>query len=334
MSVGLWLEVRDPWRVVSGLAIVLLLFTCVLLHELGHALTAQRFGFETREITLLPIGGIARLERLPDDPMQSLWIALAGPAVNVALAAALFGVLRATGAWRPLGAVGLTAGPFLEQLMLVNVSLAVFNMLPAFPMDGGRALRALLATRFDQRRATRIAARLGQAFALLFMLVGWFSNPVLLLIGIFVWLGAAQESAMADRRAALRGVPVSRVMLTAFRTLDADDLLSRAVDLAQHEGQHAFVVTSAGRAVGLLTDRALRRGLAARGPQSRVADAMEGEIPLADASEPLEAALDRLDAAQAPAALVIEDGRVQGLLTLEGVAAFLELDAALPHRAA
>ena len=187
----------------AGVALFLLLFGCVLLHELGHALTAQWFGFTTREITLLPIGGIARLERLPDDPMQSLWITLAGPAVNIVIAAALFVALQLTGTWQPVTHISLTDGPFLERLMLVNISLVIFNMLPAFPMDGGRALRALLATRMDDRRATRIAARLGQAMAVLFAIVGWLANPLLILIAMFVWTGAAQEARTADMRAAL-----------------------------------------------------------------------------------------------------------------------------------
>jgi Zn-dependent protease len=180
-AIAYWFEVGSLARVASGVALFLLLFGCVLLHELGHALTAQRFGYPTREITLLPIGGVARLERMPDDPRASLWITLAGPAVNIAIAAALYLALRATGAWQPIRHVSLTSGPFFERLMLVNLSLVIFNMLPAFPMDGGRALRALLATRLDDRRATRIAARLGQGMAALFALVGWLANPLLIL---------------------------------------------------------------------------------------------------------------------------------------------------------
>jgi Zn-dependent protease len=175
---------------------------------------------------------------MPDDPKQSLWITLAGPAVNIAIAAALFVALRLTGTWQPVTGISLTKGPFLERLMIVNISLAMFNMLPAFPMDGGRALRALLATRLDDRRATRIAARLGQGMAALFALLGWLGNPLLILIALFVWTGAAQEANMAELRAALRGIPVARVMLTTFATLTPDEELSAAMELAQHQGQH------------------------------------------------------------------------------------------------
>lgn len=332
-AMAFWFEVGNFWRVASGVALLLLLFGCVLLHELGHALTAQRFGFKTREITLLPIGGVANLERMPDDPKESLWITLAGPAVNIAIAAALFVALRVTGAWRPIAEIGLTTGPFFERLMFVNISLVLFNMLPAFPMDGGRALRALLATRLDERRATHIAARLGQAMAALFAIVGWLANPLLILIALFVWTGAAQEAAMADLRAALHGVPVGRVMLTAFRSLTAADPLSTAIDVLQHGGQHDFPVTQDGRLVGLLTRHDLLAGVRESGPQSRVADAMQRDFLVVDPNEMLDVALGRLDARQLSTAAVVQDGRLIGLLTAEAVGEFLNLQSAFARAA-
>ena len=330
-AVAYWFEVGSAARVASGVALFLLLFGCVLLHELGHALTAQRFGFTTREITLLPIGGIARLERLPDDPMQSLWITLAGPAVNIVIAAALFVALQLTGTWQPVTHISLTDGPFLERLMLVNISLVIFNMLPAFPMDGGRALRALLATRMDDRRATRIAARLGQAMAVLFAIVGWLANPLLILIALFVWTGAAQEARTADMRAALSGIPVGRVMITDFTTLTPDDSLSTVMELVQHGSQHDFPVTRDGHVAGMLTRHDMLRGLAKGGPQSRVADAMERDVQIVDPHDMLDAALGRLDAGQSFTAPVVHDGRLIGLLTTEAVAEFLSIQAALNH---
>ncbi len=333
-TVVYWFEVRSVARAASGVALFLLLFGCVLLHELGHALTAQRFGLTTREITLLPIGGIARLERMPDDPMQSLWITLAGPAVNIAIAVALFMALQVTGTWQPVTHISLANGPFLERLMLVNVSLVIFNMLPAFPMDGGRALRALLATRMDDRRATRIAARLGQGMAVVFAIVGWLANPLLILIALFVWTGAAQEARMADRRAALSGIRVARVMITAFTTLAPDDPLSTAMELAQHGAQHDFPVTRDGHVAGMLTRHDLLRRLAEGGPQSRVADAMERDVDIVDPHDMLDVALGRLDARQSSAAPVVQNGRLIGLLTAEAVAEFLSIQAALDHAAA
>jgi Zn-dependent protease len=330
-AVMYWLEVGSLARAASGVALFLLLFGCVLLHELGHALTAQRFGLATREITLLPIGGIARLERFPDNPMQSLWITLAGPAVNIVIAAALFLTLQLTGTWQPITRVSLTNGPFLERLMVVNISLVIFNMLPAFPMDGGRALRALLATRMDDGRATRIAARLGQGMAVLFAIVGWLANPILILIALFVWTGAAQEARTAGMRAALADVPVDRVMITDFTTLAPDDPLSKVMELVQRGNQHDFPVAREGRLVGMLTRRDLLRGLAQGGPQSRVADVMERDMPVVDPHEMLDVTLGRLDARQFSIAAVVQDGRLTGLLTPEAVAEFLGIQAALHH---
>jgi Zn-dependent protease len=181
-------------------ALILSVFGIVVLHELGHALTARRFGIKTRDITLLPIGGVAQLERMPDDPKQELLVALAGPAVNVVLAAALFALIALTG-----GSLegGLTTGSFLAQLLWVNVSLAVFNLLPAFPMDGGRVLRAALAMKTSSLRATQIAATVGRGMAWVLGGLGLFFNPMLVLVAFFVWMGATGEQAMAERRADL-----------------------------------------------------------------------------------------------------------------------------------
>ncbi len=190
---------------VDGVVFISSVFGIVVLHELGHALTARRFGIGTRDITLLPIGGVARLERMPDDPRQELLVALAGPAVNVALAILLFGLVQLGGGSVSVDANGLTSGSFLAQLMWVNVSLAVFNLLPAFPMDGGRVLRAALAMRTSPLRATRIAARVGRAMAWGLGTLGLFFNPILLFIALFIWMGASGEQAVAEQRAAQGG---------------------------------------------------------------------------------------------------------------------------------
>jgi Zn-dependent protease len=218
-----WTSSGSLSAVASGLLFIVALFGCVLLHELGHALAARRYGIRTRDITLLPIGGLARLERMPDRPVQELWVALAGPAVNVAIAAVLFLWLVGTRTLVPLESLSVVGGPFVERLLVVNLFLAVFNLIPAFPMDGGRVLRALLAMRIDYVRATRIAATVGQGVALLFGFVGLFANPFLILIALFVWSGASQESAMVQARSALGGVPVESAMITDFRTLHPSD---------------------------------------------------------------------------------------------------------------
>jgi len=168
VALSYWSAGKSLDAVVSGVGFILALFACVLLHELGHALAARRFGIATRDITLLPIGGLARLERMPEDPRQELWVTLAGPAVNVVIAAALYIWLTLTNGWAPLSQLSVSSGPFLERIMVANVWLVVFNLIPAFPMDGGRVLRALLATRMEYLKATRIAAGLGQGLTFVF----------------------------------------------------------------------------------------------------------------------------------------------------------------------
>lgn len=188
----------DAW---IGIGFVLVLFGIIVLHELGHALTARRFGIPTRDITLLPIGGVARLERMPHDPWQELMVAVAGPAVNVGLALfffALAGGSRGISAWLDLDIVGQD---FVMSLVWVNVALTLFNLIPAFPMDGGRVLRSLLAFKLSYVLATQIAARIGQLLAVGFIALGFFYNPFLMVIGVFVWLGAAQELRSARLRA-------------------------------------------------------------------------------------------------------------------------------------
>jgi Zn-dependent protease len=184
----------DPAEVIGGLFFILVLFGIVALHELGHAMAARRYGIGTRDITLLPIGGVARLVRVPRDATQELVVALAGPAVNVVFAAVIYLVLALGRGPLPFGEALDVGGGFLDRLFWMNVSLAVFNLLPAFPMDGGRVLRAVLAMRLDYARATQVAASVGQAMALLLGFWGLIYDPFLVFIALFVWLGAAEEA--------------------------------------------------------------------------------------------------------------------------------------------
>ena len=324
-----WLEEHSLAASLSGVAFILALFGCVLLHELGHALTAKKFGIRTRDITLLPIGGLARLERMPDDPIQELWVALAGPAVNVVIAALLFVWLRLTGGLESLGKLSVSGGPFFPRLMVVNLFLVLFNMIPAFPMDGGRVLRALLATRMDYTRATQVAAHLGQGIAFLFGFIGFFGNPFLLFIAFFVWIGAAQEASMTLIKAALGGIPVSRAMLTRYRTLSPEDTLDRAVQLILSGSQQDFPVVEDGHAVGVLTRGDLLVALAKQGQQSLVKDVMRRDFQTVDSSEMLEAAFMRLQSCECHTLPVERNGQLVGLLTMDNVGEFIMIQSAL-----
>jgi Zn-dependent protease/CBS domain-containing protein len=309
----------------AGIVFILTLFAIVVLHELGHALTARHYGIRTRDITLLPIGGVARLERMPDDPRQELLVALAGPAVNVALAALLAALVTPT-AWHEVQWVG---GDFLSKLLWVNVSLAVFNLIPAFPMDGGRALRAVLAMRMDYVRATQIAAHIGQGLALVFGFVGLFSNPFLVFIALFVWMGAASEASAALTRAALGGVPVRRAMITRFETLGPGETLQAALGHVLAGFQHDFPVVEAGRVVGVLTRADIMKGLTQQGADTPVAAVMTSRFDHVAPSEMLEGAVQRLQASGCPAMPVVRDGELVGVLTMENVGEFLMVHSAL-----
>ena len=320
---------RGITAAVSGVLFVLAIFATIVLHELGHALTARRFGIKTRDITLLPIGGLARLERMPDVPRQELWVALAGPAVNILLAAIFYlGFTVVTGG-PPELTLDPTATTFIGRFTAVNLALAVFNMVPAFPMDGGRALRALLAERIDYVRATEIAASIGQGLALVFGLLGLFFNPWLVFIALFVWMGATSEASMVSMRGILAGVPVSRAMMTDFRSVSADGPLQEAVVRVLEGAQRDFPVVDAGRLVGILTRDRLVAALSERGPASPMRDAMTTEFETADALEMLDAAFVRLQSAPSNVLPVLHEGRLVGLLTSDNVGEYVMIRGAI-----
>lgn len=324
-----WTQGHNLAQALAGVGFVMAIFGCIVLHELGHALTAKRYGIRTRDITLLPIGGLARLEKMPDKPMQELWVALAGPAVNVVIAAVLWLLLASAGTRPRIGSFDLVGGSFLTRLMVVNAWLVLFNLIPAFPMDGGRVLRALLATRLEYTQATQIAARVGQAIAFFFGLLGLFTDPFLVFIALFVWLGAEQEAAMVQMHTSLGGIPVQRVMMTEFHTLSPDDPLSHAVDLTMAGSQQDFPVVFGDHVLGVLARGDLVRGLAERGQGALVRDAMNRDFPTADSHDMLESALASLHGTNFRIIPVVHDGRLVGLLTMDNIGEFMMIQAAL-----
>ncbi len=313
----------------GGLLFIGSLFFIVVLHELGHALMARRYGIQARDITLLPIGGVARLERMPEDPKQELAVALAGPAVNVVLAIILAAILVPAAAWTALENMQLVGGNFLQKLLWINVALAVFNLIPAFPMDGGRVLRALLAMRTDYVRATQIAASIGQGLALVFGFIGLFWNPFLVFIALFVWMGAAGEASMVQMKSALGGIPVGRALITDFRTLSPDDPLHKAIEQVLAGFQHDFPVLQDGRLVGVLTRSGLLAALAQKGEGSAVSQTMETNFQTADPGEMLESVFVRLQNCGCHSLPVVKAGRLVGLLTMENIGEFMMIQAAL-----
>ncbi len=325
----------------SAAIFVLLLFLCVVLHEFGHALAAKAYGINTPDITLLPIGGVARLERIPEEPKQELVIAAAGPAVTAIIALSLFVVVAGR------GVANLTApiqgDDWVVNIFKLNVFLLLFNLIPAFPMDGGRVLRALLATRMTYARATQIAATVGQAFAFLFGIVGLFGipglyprNPFLIFIALFVYLGASQEAALAQMRDVSRRFPVSSAMVREFRTLPETATLQEAVDALLATSQHDFpVLDESGNVAGILTRHDLIGALRKDDGSIRVGDVMRRDIPTVTTGTRFEEAFRIMQECNCPAVPVLDSmKRLVGLLTPENVSELMMVQSASPRRRA
>jgi len=326
LIVGLWAargyEEGGPSGALAGALALLALFACILLHEFGHILMAGRLGVRTPDVILLPIGGVARLERIPDEPRQELLIALAGPAVTLAIIVVLYLAMLATGI--PASEIRLDPeAAFLGQLTAVNISLLVFNLIPAFPMDGGRVLRALLASRLGLVRGTRIAASLGQMLAVAGGGYGLLviNEPFLVLIALFVFLGASAEAAAVETRVAGQGLNVGQMMVTDFRTIPVHATLAQAADLLLSGEQREFpVVDNLGRTEGILTRDNLIRGLSQRGASSSVAESMTSGVPAVPPTLGFQEALERLQSSRLPALPVVDGaGALVGLLTQDNI---------------
>jgi Zn-dependent protease/predicted transcriptional regulator len=324
-----WRQGNGFYSMLEGLLFILTLFGCVLLHEFGHALTAKKYGIKTKDIVLLPIGGVARLERMPEKPLQELLVALAGPMVNLVIASVIFVGLRASQTLEPLQILTATIGPFVERVMSANIFLALFNMLPSFPMDGGRVLRALLALRLGYARATHYAATLGQGMAVLFGFLGFFVNPMLLLIAIFVWFGAAQEATLAKMKSSMDNITVKDATITQFATLRPSDPLKRAIDLTLATAQKDFPVVEDGEVKGMVVQDALFKNLQTRDEQSPVSQIMVNDFLSADYFDILETAFMKLKSCNCQTFPVLRNGLLIGLLTMDNVDEFLKIQTAM-----
>jgi stage IV sporulation protein FB len=310
---------------IAAVVFILAVFACVLAHEYGHVLTARYFGIGTRNITLLPIGGVASIERMPEKPGQELLIALAGPAVNVAIAGVLFGFFGASIDPERVAAIQDYRTDFVTRLALVNVMLVLFNLLPAFPMDGGRVLRALLSFRLERAQATRISAGIGQAVAFGLGFLGLFGNPLLIFIALFVFLAASHENYAVELSEATKGVSMTRATITSFATLDTQATVGQAVKTLLATTQREFPVTDgAGRLRGVLTRDGMIQALAASGPDTPVLDVMLRDVAVVNHRAPLAEAVTRLQTSgQQLVGVVDNEERVVGIITLENLAEYM-----------
>lgn len=315
---------------VHGVVLTSLVFFCVLLHEFGHSLAARRYGIRTPDITLFPFGGVARLERMPEKPWEEIFVAIAGPAVNVVIATGLWLALAGF-RWPTAHAVLHYNSSIAGGLLLVNIVLVIFNLLPAFPMDGGRVLRAFMAMKMGRARATQHAARIGQILAVGLGFLGLFGNPMLILVAFFVFTAAASEAGAAQLKSVSRGLPVSEAMVTNFQTLPRNASLREATDVLLRTSQHEFpVVDPDGTMRGLFDRDELLAALRESGPETPVTAVMNTDFPIVHPDTPFEQAftlMQRRDSAALP--VTDADGKLAGLFTLENVGEMLMVQNAI-----
>jgi len=331
VGVTYW-TIGQSWQaVLSGLAFVMVLFVCVVMHEYGHALTARRFGFKTKRITLLPIGGVASFETLPEDPKQEMIVALAGPAVNVVIALGIWLWLRVNDIPIRIEDMDIAEGFSLAALMMVNMSLAIFNLLPAFPMDGGRVFRAALSFRMTRFEATKIAAKTGQSIAMFLGLLGLLFNPFLIIIAMFIWLGASSESTMEQLKLMLSGITAKQAMLTDFATLAPTDKLARAMALTLESNQTEFPIVENGAITKVLTQTDLLRGLNEHGDGAVVEAYATGQASHCSNDAPLLQTFETLIADKSRLIAVTDARRVVGIIDLQNVMEFVNFRTALKY---
>lgn len=304
-----------------GVWFILALFGCVVLHEYGHALMARRFGVGTRHITLLPIGGIASIEKIPEKPSEELWVALAGPAVNVVIATLIalgFWVFGREGDWLEI-TQPVQSSNFLSGLLVVNISLVVFNLLPAFPMDGGRVLRALLAMKMGRVQATEYAARIGQLLAIGFVFLGAMFNFWLIFIGLFIYLGASAEANYESTQSLIAGYRVSDVVMHQFTILHASSTIDYAVRLLLDGQEKEFLVEEDGQISGAITRDDLIRGLQQFGKEEPLSKVLNREILRLEHDMPLTEAYQKMNESKSRICPVYRHGELAGVLNQENI---------------
>jgi Zn-dependent protease/predicted transcriptional regulator len=315
---------------------VLCVFVTVFLHELGHALAAKNYNIKTKDITLLPIGGLARLERLPEKPSEELVVAIAGPLVNIFLAfltAFIVNVPENSDELVLQLSKGINANNFLLNFFMVNLWLALFNLIPAFPMDGGRVLRALLSFKLKRHVATRIAARVGQILAMGFIFLGFFSNPFLIFIGLFVIIGAQIETEYAESRFILKGYKVRDVLMTQYQTIDANEEVKKAVEVLLDTQYKIFLVTENSQPVGTLNRDQIIMALSKNGENAAIHTVMNQNLIFLDVETLLEDVFELVYSHKSNLMLVMENNKLIGTLDTENLIEFILIKEVKPKKA-
>ncbi len=311
-------------QVTWSVVFILALFLCVTLHELGHALAARRYHIKTKDITLYPIGGVARLEKMPEKPMQELIVALAGPAVNFVIVIILFLFLRLTKLPTDFSVItNITADNFLLSLAVINLWLAVFNLIPAFPMDGGRVLRALLSLRLNRILATQIAARIGQSLAIAFVFIGFFYNPFLIFIGLFVFLGAMAEAEQVQIESALKNHTAEEITMKEIPVLNREDTIGKAVELLLNGQAKNFLIMDDGKIYGTLGRDSIIKALQEHSKDAFVEVAADRNPGFIDAGEPIENVLLLMQQNKHSMLIVTKNNQLYGVTDMENILEYI-----------
>lgn len=336
-----WRDLKiGPGGALFGVVVTLLLFFCVLLHELAHSFIARRYGVTVRDIILLPIGGLAQMDKIPEKPSEELKMSLAGPLTNIAIAVFLMLLflpfslgltISVAELYRSLGSVSWQG--LVAYMVMANLALGIFNLLPAFPMDGGRVLRAVLALRLDYVKATTWAVNIGQGLAFLLGLYGVISGSwTLAIIAIFIYMGARNECQTVELKGALEGILVSQAMTRKVQVIEPQARLSQVVDIVMETFQTDFPVVEGERLVGLLTETDLVAAFKKHGAEAPVGQVMRTDFPVAKPGEPLFDAQQRMSQARLGAMPVVDESKLVGLLTSQDINEAYRLLSGKPRR--
>lgn len=320
-------------RIIWSILFILSIFGTVLLHELGHALAAKRYKIKTKDITLLPIGGLARLESIPEKPVEELVVALAGPAVNIVIALItwVFVTIPTEDELIISMAKGVNGDNFFLVFLIVNIWLAVFNLIPAFPMDGGRVLRAVLAMQFKRNIATKIAARIGQVLALGFVILGFYFNPFLIFIGIFIMLGAQAEADYTQSKSMLHGFTVRDVLMQNYQNIESRDTIKTAVHFLLNSQNKNFLVTENDKPVGTLSRDEIIKALSEEGENEKIGNVMNKDLIFLNPDTPLEDVFQKSQQNSSNLIPVMENGQIIGTVDLENIMEFILIKEAKGH---
>lgn len=302
------------------------LFLCVIFHELGHSLAATKYGIHTKSITLLPIGGIAAMEKMPEKPVPEIIVSAAGPVVNLLIAAILHPFISGYPPfWKATAVIGLVnMNNFLYYLYVINIILALFNLIPAFPMDGGRILRGILGLRMDAVRSTAIAAFIGRIIAGIFIIGGLIIFDIILIfIGFFIIVSGAGEEKLVYLKAAAKGLYLKDLAVNTYHSFSASMTISEAAEkMLLHQDKYFLVMENA-TITGLIERSTILRSISDGNHEKTVQQLMTTNVPELDEGSAIAEVIDKISDNKAAAFPVVSEGRITGIVNMQNIIEYL-----------